>query len=133
MKFTTHKAASGQDWTVYVPDFANNRSLPPEEMVSCEVHFLNYKDAQKYRRNYTVKGKSLRKGLKFDMAEAADKIFCENVRNFKNVEINDRVITDPEDILKLAEGDLVDMIEDINEAIEDSSHLQEGDIKNFVA
>jgi hypothetical protein len=133
MKFTTHKKLFDEDWIEYVPDFANNRSLPVKEMVTCEVHFLNYKEAKKYRGNYTIKGKSLRKGLKFDMAEQADKIFCENVRNFKNVEIDDKKYTRPEDILRLAEGDLVDMIEDIGEAIEDASHLKEGDIKNFGA
>ena len=129
MEFTTHK----ESWVTYVPDFANNRSLPAEEMVSCKVHFLNYKEAQKYRSGLMLKGKSLRKGMKLDTAGSADKIFCDNVKEITNLVIDKEQVTTGELLLKLAEGPLIDMIEDINEAMEDVSHLKEGDIKNFGA
>lgn len=129
MEFTTHK----ENWVIYVPDFIDNRSVPLDEMVSCKIHFLNYREAQKYRSGLVLKGKSLRKGMKIDTAGNADKLFCDNVKDFENLVIDGEQITTAERLLKLAEGSLVDMIEDINEAMEDASHLKEGDIKNFGA
>lgn len=123
--------ASKNKWITYAPDCAvgskNNRDLPPNEQVTVEVHPLNFGEQQRYNEMMRLKGKPNRGGFKTNAAEINRRMFCDNVRNPKNITFEGTAVKDPG--LLYDEGS-IEMINDIVEAIQDQSKLEEGEQKN---
>jgi hypothetical protein len=122
-----------EHWIAYAPDFevnnVENRTLDPEQQVTVEVHSLSWDEQQKYGEMLTMRGKSMRKGMKTNQAIINRKMFLANVRNVKNLSIAGKALETAEDIY--GNKDVPPrMIEDIIDAIQDSSHLEEGEVKN---
>ena len=118
-------------WRVYVPDFEiggqNNRDLPAKEQVTVEVHALTYGEQQSYGEMMRLKGKPNRGGFKTNSADVNKRMFCDNVKNITNLTIDGAPLEDP---LKLYEEGPPEMVNDIIEAIQSISKLEEGERKN---
>lgn len=122
-----------EGWVWYIPDFVlgnhDNRKMPEESQVQVEIHCLNRGEANKYREMTTLKGDQ-KKGFKSNAAQVEFKQFIDNVRGIKNVTIKGKACTSPGQLFKEGYGKMVD---DIIEAIQDMSHLMEGEVKNSSA
>ncbi len=118
----------------YVPDFEYmgvvNRDLPDAEQVVVQVHGLTYREQQRYADQLKMTGKGGRKGYKFNTTEVNMKMFINNVGEVKNLTVEGKAITDAK--LLYEEGP-PELIEDVMQAIQDLSRLEEGDIKNLRA
>lgn len=118
-------------WVEYVPDFdfgdVENRSLPEAEQVVVLIHGLTFEEQQQYAEMLRMEQKG-RKGFKTNQTAIAKKQFCDNVKEIQNLIVNGEAITTPQQLLKTK---LNKLIEDVTLAIQDLSHLSEGDRKNL--
>lgn len=123
-------------WVPYAPDFevngVENRTLDPEKQVTVELHSLSWDEQQKYGEMLQMRGKSLRKGMKTNQAQINRKMFLANVQNVRNLTIDGKPIKTAEE-LYTTKGVPPRLIEDIIDAIQDSAHLEEGEVKNLPA
>lgn len=123
-------------WIEYVPDYEDNRSLKEEEQIVVEVHGLSYGEQQKYAEQTKLLGKGGKKGFKTNASEVNKKMFLDNVRKITNLTFstgeasNKQPCTSPGQLWTDGPPELV---QDIVDAIQDRSHLEEGDIKNLSA
>jgi len=119
-------------WTWYVPDYecgdVVNRSLKGDDRIEIEIHCLTYGEQQGYSARVKMIGKGGKRGFKFNTADVDKEMFCENVRGIKNLTLSGFACETAE---ALYEDGPTELVKDIIEAIQDASHLEEGDIKNF--
>lgn len=118
-------------WVEYVPDFefgdVENRSLPEDQQVVVLIHGLTFEEQQQYAEMLRMEQKG-RKGFRTNQTAIAKKQFCDNVKEIQNLIVNGEAITTPQQLLKTK---LNKLIEDVTLAIQDLSHLSEGDRKNL--
>ena len=127
------EVGSKEGFVWYAPDFVlgsfDNRAAAEEEQVQVEVHCLNRGESQRFREMTTIKGNE-KKGFKTIAAGVEFKMFIANVRNTKNIEIKGKPCSGPGHLYKEGYDKMVD---DIIKAIDDMSHLEEGEVKNSKA
>jgi len=122
--------AEKQEWVTYVIDYEENRSQPPEIQMTVEVRGLTYGEEQKYTENIKLLGKGGKKGFKTNSSVVKHKMFIDNVRNPKNITFGKKPAKGPGEIWDKCP---IELVQDIVDAIEIRSHLEEGDIKNLSA
>jgi hypothetical protein len=127
------EVGSKEGFVWYTPDFTlgefDNRKAEESEQVQVEVHCLNRGESQKFRSMTTLKGNE-KKGFKTNAADVEFKMFIANVRGIKNAMIKGKPCTGPGQLYKEGYDKMVD---DIIKAIDDMSHLEEGEVKNSKA
>lgn len=113
------------DWHLYIPKWdGNDKEIDP---ISLEIHPLSHRELSKYvNLSDDLKNKSPEMNL-----EISKKIFVDNVRNVKNLKINDASITDSEPLWDFGISDPSTslLINEISAAILDLSKLQDHEKK----
>ena len=114
--------------TDYVPKHGDNRYS--EEPCIVRLKFVPYSRVKHYARVLSARTKNITKQEK--MTEIAQEVqykqFSENVEGIKNYFVGDREVTEPDEFYDTADTDL---IVEIIRAMESSTKLSEGQLKNF--
>ena len=113
------------EWITYLPEWDGNRNK--KNPVSVEILPLTVRDTKRISKELTAK-RVKGGGFKTNQAEVSERTFLSHVRNIKNLEEYGRSITTAEELL---DTHYIDISNEIEEAINDISILDEGDIKNF--
>jgi len=112
------------NWITYVPEFDGNRL--DDDPITVDIKPLTVREAQKTGGNVTAK--RVKGGFRTDAADINLRTFVSHVRNIRNLSINGKVVTRPEELL---ETGLHELVGEIQEALTDASMLSEGDVKNL--
>ena len=113
------------DWVTYVPAFDNNRE--EKDPVTVEILPLTVRDSR--RQTGGVVAKRVKGGgIKTNTSEISDRLFFSHVRNITNLTENGKSIITAED---LHGSHCIELYNEIEEAINNISILDEGDLKNF--
>jgi len=113
------------DWITFVPDFEGNRE--EKNPVTVEILPLTVRDARRQSRGIVAK-RVKGGGFTTNQAEIGERMFLSHVKNITNLSENGKPINTAE---KLLDSHCIELVNEIEEAINDVSILNEGDIKNF--
>lgn len=107
------------DWHLYIPKWDGNDK--DENPISVEVHPLNHFELQKYGKA----SEEAKKDPEYTL-NLAKKMFVDNVRNIKNLKVNDVSIETSDALWNLG---ISQIMNEISECILDLSKLQEHEKK----
>ena len=117
----------GMDWITYVPEFDGNRDRQEDKQITVEILPLTVREARRLSGGITAK-RAKGGGFRTNQAEQSLKTLENHIRNIKNLDYRGETVTSVDDLLDTTYIELADEIE---AAINDTSQLDEGDVKNF--
>ena len=122
------------DWFEYIPEWNDNKSLDPENQISCQIRYMLQEDIDKFADEIAVddRGKGKKGKTKFTKNYRA--LINKNVKDIKNLfekkKDGDRIeLKTIQEVSKRTY--LKGLYEDIGEAIDASNCLEELEIKNL--
>jgi hypothetical protein len=114
-------------WTTYVPEFDGNRE--DDDPISAEILPLSVRESRVNAAKITAERvKGFRGKIRTNQAEISTEVFVKHVRNIRNLSVGGKPVTTAEELL---DTNLLELVGEIEEAINNISILSEGDIKNF--
>lgn len=114
-------------WVMFVPEFDGNRD--DDEPITVEIKPMTVREAKMIAsRIIAERVKGYRNKVKTNQAEVSQEIFTKHVRNIRNLSVNGTPVTSAEQLL---ESNLIELVNEIEEAVNDVSILNGGDVKNY--
>jgi len=114
------------EWIQYVPELNGNRDM--KDPITVEILPMTVRDARRMSRGIVAK-RVKGGGFRTNQAEISEQLFLSHVRNIKNLTDEKwKAITTADELL---DSHFIGLTDEIEEAINDISILDEGDVKNF--